>query len=137
LYLKKFDCTEDAVLISVSSALKVKGKNKKKKTSEEVEFNKFFSLMFNWSLINIELIDQDEKNKKNVNNEFNSDDEVVLKADSMMNIYEANTNVNEMKSRDSNAEWSIDDHSYINHRLIFEWRLVNELSERSEQQYCS
>jgi len=55
-------------------------------------------------LINIELIDQDEKNKKNVNNEFNSDDEVVLKADSMMNIYEANTNVNEMKSRDSNAE---------------------------------
>jgi len=45
--LKKFDCTEDAVLVSVSSALKVKGKNKKKKTSEEVEFNKFFSLMFN------------------------------------------------------------------------------------------
>jgi len=45
--LKKFDCTEDAVFVSVFSALKVKDKNKKKKASEEVKFNKFFSLMFN------------------------------------------------------------------------------------------
>lgn len=118
--MKKFDCTEDAVFVSVFSALKVKDKNKKKKASEEVKFNKFFSLMFNWSLINIELINQDEKNKKNVNNEFNSDDEVVSKADLMMNIDEANINVNEMKSRDSNAEWSINNYSYINHRLIYE-----------------
>jgi len=55
-------------------------------------------------LINIELINQDEKNKKNVDNKLNSDDEVVSKADLMMNIDEANINVNEMKSRDSNAE---------------------------------
>lgn len=135
--MKKFDCTEDAVFVSVFSALKVKDKNKKKKVSEEVKFNKFFSLMFNWSLINIELINQDEKNKKNVNNEFNSDDEVVSKADLMMNIDEANINVNEMKSRDSNAEWSINNYSYINHRLIYEWRLANKLSERFKQQYCS
>jgi len=53
LYLKKFDCSTEDV-----------------KKAEK--FNKFSQLMFDWLLINIELIDSSEKNN---DNELNTEDD--------------------------------------------------------------
>lgn len=53
MYLKKFDCSTEDV-----------------KKAEK--FNKFSQLMFDWLLINIELIDSSEKNN---NNKLNTEDD--------------------------------------------------------------
>ncbi len=53
MYLKKFDCSTEDV-----------------KKAEK--FNKFSQLMFDWLLINIELIDSSEKNN---DNELNTEDD--------------------------------------------------------------
>ncbi len=103
MYLKKFDCST-------------------KDVKKAEKFNKFFSLMFDWSLINIELIDSSEKNN---DNELNTEDDNFKNNDMKKKIDEE-----DVETAIMNNEWLIVDHSYINHRLINQWRLANELSER-------
>jgi len=91
LYLKKFDCSTEDV-----------------KKAEK--FNKFSQLMFDWLLINIELIDSSEKNN---DNELNTEDDNFENDDVKKKIDEE-----DVKTEITNDEWSIVDHSYINHRLI-------------------
>ncbi len=91
MYLKKFDCSTEDV-----------------KKAEK--FNKFSQLMFDWLLINIELIDSSEKNN---DNELNTEDDNFENDDVKKKIDEE-----DVKTEITNDEWSIVDHSYINHRLI-------------------
>lgn len=91
MYLKKFDCSTEDV-----------------KKAEK--FNKFSQLMFDWLLINIELIDSSEKNN---DNELNTEDDNFENDDVKKKIYEE-----DIKTEITNDEWLIVDHSYINHRLI-------------------
>ncbi len=66
--------------------------------------------MFDWLLINIELIDSSEKNN---DNELNTEDDNFENDDVKKKIDEE-----DVKTEITNDEWSIVDHSYINHRLI-------------------